>query len=148
MSSPPSEVAGVLDWSRPHPRAYGAATTLYERHPLTKQHAGSPIADCFALVARTNSAILTLADGVNWGEKACIAARSAVHGCVDYLNKAVFTSGNITNTTVSDIYFILKLMIVSFNHCATTKSFLEYEFSYYYCTRTHSLCMSPVMLLT
>lgn len=102
ISPPPSEVAGVLDWSRPHHRAYGAATTLYERHPLTKQHAGSPIADCFAIVARTNSAILTLADGVNWGEKACIAARSAVHGCVDYLNKAVFTSGNIANTTVSD----------------------------------------------
>ncbi|GFG37440.1 hypothetical protein Cfor_12013 [Coptotermes formosanus] len=92
-------VAGVLDWSRPHCRAYGAATTLYERHPITKQHAGSPIADCFAVVARTNSAILALADGVNWGEKACIAARSAVHGCVDYLNKAVFTSGNIANTT-------------------------------------------------
>ncbi|XP_023711449.1 PP2C-like domain-containing protein CG9801 isoform X2 [Cryptotermes secundus] len=97
--SPPSEVAGVSDWSRPNNRAYGAATTLYERHPLTKQHAGSPIADCFAIVARTNSAILALADGVNWGEKACIAARSAVHGCIDYLNKAVFTSGNIANTT-------------------------------------------------
>lgn len=97
--SPSSDVAGVLDWSRPHSRAYGAATTLYERHPLTKQHAGSPIADCFGIVARKNSAILALADGVNWGEKACIAARSAVHGCIDYLNKAVFTSGNITNTT-------------------------------------------------
>jgi hypothetical protein len=56
-------------------------------------------------VARTNSAILALADGVNWGEKACIAARSAVHGCVDYLNKAVFTSGNIANTTVSNREF-------------------------------------------
>jgi len=99
ISSLPSEVAGVLNWSRPHCRAYGAATTLYERHPVTKQHAGNPIADCFAIVARTNSAILALADGVNWGEKACIAARSAVHGCVDYLNKAVFTSGNIANTT-------------------------------------------------
>jgi len=99
ISSLPSEVAGVLNWSRPQCRAYGAATTLYERHPVTKQHAGNPIADCFAIVARTNSAILALADGVNWGEKACIAARSAVHGCVDYLNKAVFTSGNIANTT-------------------------------------------------
>jgi hypothetical protein len=102
ISCSPSEIAGVLDWSRPHPRAYGAATTLYERHPQTNEHAGNPIADCFAIVARTNSAILTLADGVNWGEKACIAARSAVHGCVDYLNKAVFTSSNISNTTVSD----------------------------------------------
>jgi len=96
-------VAGVLNWCRPNCRAFGAATTLYERHPITKQHAGNPIADCFAIVARSNSAILALADGVNWGEKACIAARSAVHGCVDYLNKAVFTSGNIANTTVSHV---------------------------------------------
>ncbi|PSN36973.1 hypothetical protein C0J52_15454 [Blattella germanica] len=92
-SSTSQRHGGVVDWNRPHSRAYGAATTLYERHPLTKQHAGSPIADCFAIVARTNSAILALADGVNWGEKACVAARSAVHGCVDYLNKAeVFVS--------------------------------------------------------
>ncbi|XP_063229906.1 PP2C-like domain-containing protein CG9801 [Bacillus rossius redtenbacheri] len=97
------EIAGVSNWGRPHARAYGAATTLYERNPLTGENAGDPIADCFAVVARENSAVLALADGVNWGEKACLAARSAVHGCVDYLNKALFgTSGSgpvITNTT-------------------------------------------------
>lgn len=54
-------------------------------------NAGEPIADCFALVARQNSAILVLADGVNWGQKACTAARAAVHGCVDYLNRSVFS---------------------------------------------------------
>nr|CAD7400367.1 unnamed protein product [Timema cristinae] len=71
------EIAGVSDWSHTHQRAYGAATTLYERHPLTQENAGNPIADCFAVVARRNSAILAIADGVNWGEKACVAARSA-----------------------------------------------------------------------
>lgn len=84
------EIAGVKDWFRPHPRAYGAATSLYERHPVTKQNAGDPIADSFAIVARENSAILVLADGVNWGEKAKVASRSAVHGCVEYLNKVLY----------------------------------------------------------
>nr|CAD7204261.1 unnamed protein product [Timema douglasi] len=101
------EIAGVSDWSRTHQRAYGAATTLYERHPLTQENAGNPIADCFAVVARRNSAILAIADGVNWGEKACVAARSAIHGCVDYLNKAMFSGAAsttpVTNTTVCQL---------------------------------------------
>ena len=42
------------------------------------------------MVARKNSAILVLGDGVNWGSKAALAARCAVYGCMDYLNAAVF----------------------------------------------------------
>ena len=94
----------MRNWSQPHKKAYGAATTLYELHPLTGENAGNPIADCFAIVARKDSAILALADGVNWGQKACVAARSAVHGCVEYLNKAIFsdaTPSRINSTTVS-----------------------------------------------
>lgn len=102
ISSEPEEIAGVLNWFHPHPDAFGVATTLYEKHPITQENAGDPIADCFAIVARENSAILALADGVNWGEKACVAARSAIHGCVEYLNKAFFTPGvsasKVTNT--------------------------------------------------
>jgi hypothetical protein len=79
---------------------------LYERHPITGVAAGEPIADCFAIVARQNSAILCLADGVNWGYKASIAARAAVHGCVDYLNQAIY-SWNVTNTTVRKSFFYL-----------------------------------------
>lgn len=85
------EIAGVQHWKHPHNRVFGASTTLYELNPLTKINAGEPIADCFAVVARRNSAILVLADGVNWGHKACIAARAAVHGCIDYLNKSIFS---------------------------------------------------------
>lgn len=46
---------------------------------------------------------MVLADGVNWGVKSRTAARSAVHGCVDYLNKTLFPSNKEThkNTTVS-----------------------------------------------
>ena len=48
------------------------------------------MADTFAVVARKNSAILVLGDGVNWGGKAALASRSAVHGAMDYLNTALF----------------------------------------------------------
>lgn len=47
--------------------AYGIATTLYEKNPINNINNGEPIADCFGISARQNSAILALADGVNWG---------------------------------------------------------------------------------
>ena len=34
--------------------------------------------DSFAIVARKNSAIMVLGDGVNWGSKAALASRCAV----------------------------------------------------------------------
>ncbi|KAF2365697.1 PPM-type phosphatase domain [Trinorchestia longiramus] len=86
------EIGGVLNWNRPSERAFGLSTTLYERHPITRERAGNPIADAFGVVARYNSAVLALADGVNWGEKACLAARCAVHGCLAHLNAALFSS--------------------------------------------------------
>ncbi len=65
---------------------------------------GEPIADSFGICVRENSAILALADGVNWGEKACLAARCAVHGCIDYLNKALYLEGaRIENTMVYNL---------------------------------------------
>ncbi|KAL1117369.1 hypothetical protein AAG570_004695 [Ranatra chinensis] len=100
-------IAGVSDWECGNGRAYGRSTTLYERHPHTGVPAGEPIADCFAIVARQNSAILVLADGVNWGHRASLAARAAVHGCVNYLNQAVYT-WNINTTTVDAFVALLR----------------------------------------
>ena len=54
---------------------------------------------------RENSAILALADGVNWGEKSCLAARCAIHGCINYLNKVLYREGAGTITT--QVCFIL-----------------------------------------
>lgn len=95
-------VAGVENWNVPHINGYGASCSLYEVHPITRRHTGDPIADCFAIVTREDSAIMVLADGVNWGVKSRTAARSAVHGCVDYLNKILFPTDKEThkNTTV------------------------------------------------
>ncbi|XP_063987050.1 PP2C-like domain-containing protein CG9801 isoform X3 [Diachasmimorpha longicaudata] len=106
VSSP--EVAGVANWFSPHDMAYGIATTLYEKNPTNNITNGEPIADCFAVAARPNAAVLTLADGVNWGPKASIAARSAVHGSMDYLNKALFSSPlNSGITTTRDVFIAL-----------------------------------------
>ncbi|XP_043504112.1 PP2C-like domain-containing protein CG9801 [Polistes fuscatus] len=101
-------IAGAPNWFLPHEMAYGIATTLYEKNPINNVNNGEPIADCFGISARQNSAILALADGVNWGSKASIAARSAVHGSMEYLNKALFSpSINSAITTTKDVFVAL-----------------------------------------
>lgn len=99
-------IAGVSNWESPTSNAYGRSVSLYEKHPVTGVPAGEPIADCFAVVSRKNSAILCLADGVNWGAKASLAAKAAVHGCVDYLNQALFGAHTVTSTTVIKFQFL------------------------------------------
>lgn len=102
------EIAGVSDWFNSHDMAYGIATTLYEKNPTNDCNNGEPIADCFGMIARPNAAILALADGVNWGPKASIAARSAVHGSIEYLNKALFSSAiNSGVSTTRDVFIAL-----------------------------------------
>ncbi|XP_035223958.1 PP2C-like domain-containing protein CG9801 [Stegodyphus dumicola] len=102
----PDEIAGIKNWNQPDERAYGTATSLYEKHPVTNANAGEPVADAFAVCLRENSAVLVLADGVNWGEKSCLAARCAVHGCMDYLNNALYREGGRIETTM-DIFVCL-----------------------------------------
>lgn len=48
---------------------------------------GNPVADVFGLIARENCCMLALADGVNWGDRARLAARCAVRGAIDHLNE-------------------------------------------------------------
>jgi hypothetical protein len=109
-------IAGVQHWYRPNNAATGQVVTLYERHPYTAENAGNPIADTFAVVARKNSAILVLGDGVNWGNRAALASRCAVSGCVEYLNTAIFGGGggeeeqegkSITTQASVKIFFFL-----------------------------------------
>ncbi|XP_033213281.1 PP2C-like domain-containing protein CG9801 isoform X2 [Belonocnema kinseyi] len=107
-AAPGTEIAGVSGWFNPHDMAYGIATTLYEKNPTSNCNNGEPIADCFGMIARPNAAILSLADGVNWGPKASIAARSAVHGSIEYLNKALFSPVlNSGVTTTRDVFIAL-----------------------------------------
>jgi len=102
-----TSIAGIRYWNRPNNAAYGLSDTLYERHPLTGEAAGSPIADTFAVVARKNSAILVLGDGVNWGARAALASRAAVHGAMEYLNQALFGVSRNRTLTTQDVFQIL-----------------------------------------
>ncbi len=111
-------VAGQLNWQIPNEQfACGLSTSLYDHNPFTGEVngrknfsiflfqnlffiiIGEPIADCFAICAQENNAILMIADGVNWGYKPRLAARSGVHGAMAYLNQQLFEK-NINTTKV------------------------------------------------
>lgn len=101
------QLAGISSWAVDSDYACGLSTSLYERNPISQDVTGSPIADCFALISRRDSCILALADGVNWGEKACLAARAAVRGAMEYLDTALFgLSGSAGRTMLTRDVFI------------------------------------------
>ncbi|PFX32153.1 PP2C-like domain-containing protein CG9801 [Stylophora pistillata] len=83
-------------------RAFGKGTSLYHQDPVSNCFWGDPVADVYAVIARENSCILALADGVSWGEKSRLTARCAVAGCLQHLNTHLFTA----NTTL-DIMEVL-----------------------------------------
>lgn len=103
-----AEIAGVTHWQRPQPNADGFSLTLYEHKIGSTQHHGDPIADVYAIVARPNSCILVVADGVNWGIKPRLAARCAVHGSIDHLNTRLFDSSKPPRTTQDVFHGILR----------------------------------------
>lgn len=85
-----SEVAGVSHWNVKEQKAYGICISLYEQHPVNGRMSGDPLADAFAICARQNNCVMLIADGVNWGEKSRLAARSALYGSMVYINNRVF----------------------------------------------------------
>uniref|UniRef100_A0A8D8RX07 PP2C-like domain-containing protein CG9801 n=2 Tax=Cacopsylla melanoneura TaxID=428564 RepID=A0A8D8RX07_9HEMI len=100
-------IVGTDNWNNAHERSYGKSCSLYEVHPITELRAGDPIADCYGILVRENSAILALADGVNWGVKASIAAKAAVHGSIDYVNQHVFGMASPKPTTTTEVFISL-----------------------------------------
>ncbi|VDM53634.1 unnamed protein product [Angiostrongylus costaricensis] len=79
-------------------RAFGASVSLYEKNPLTGVNAGEPVADVWGVIGRSNNGVLALADGVNWGDGARLAARCAVRGAIDHMNEHI-EKGNLKSTT-------------------------------------------------
>ena len=102
-----SVVAGVVDWYRPHPRADGLSVSLYEKKAESGDHYGDPIADAFAVVARPNSCILALADGVNWGVRPRLAARAAVRASIQHMHDKLFSSSMPYGSTQDIFHHIL-----------------------------------------
>lgn len=101
-------IAGIPNWNMHHFRAYGLSQSLYDFDPENQTLSGEPNADAFAVVARENNAFLAVADGVNWGEKPFMAARSAVKGCIEYLSDHIHKACNTQE--------IAKVMLCSFKH--------------------------------
>lgn len=92
------EIAGSKDWNIPTDFAYGLSLSLYEEdvrrenvkvvNGVQQRIAslmGDPVADVFGVVTRENSAILAVADGVNWGTKPRLAARCAVRTALEHI---------------------------------------------------------------
>ncbi|CAJ0945489.1 unnamed protein product, partial [Mesorhabditis belari] len=99
-TSPPNR-SEQYDWTNfDEERSFGMSTSLYEKNPLTGVNAGEPIADVWGIVARRNNSVMALADGVNWGDGARLAARCAVRGAIDYLNAHILDRGFTTTTEV------------------------------------------------
>lgn len=98
-------IADVVHWNHESSNhGYGLTTSLYEINPITNEHAGSPIADCYGMVSRSNSCVMVMADGVNWGEKARLASCAAVQASLDYLTKALLRPSK--NNIFHVLYFV------------------------------------------
>lgn len=65
----PAVIAGVSNWKLENDHAYGLSMSLYEKNYVTNEQVGNPVADCYGLVVRGNTAVMALADGVNWGKE-------------------------------------------------------------------------------
>ncbi|KAL5273066.1 hypothetical protein ACFFRR_000062 [Megaselia abdita] len=101
-------IAGVQNWKMECDNAYGISVSLYENNMLTKDTMGNPIADCYGMAVRGNVAIMAMADGVNWGDGARLAARSAVHGCIEYLNTSIFgLTPECTASSTKEVFICL-----------------------------------------
>ena len=117
--------AGCNKWDVKADFAYGLALSLYERNIIGGSGlSGDPIADVFAITARPNCAILAVADGVGWGDKPRLAAKCAVLGAMQTMNKHICEA-----TTVQEVFHLLneslwnaQKLILSHNATLTTLS--------------------------
>lgn len=104
-----ASVAGAVRWNLKNRKAYGICMSLYDQHPVNGKISGDPVADSFGLCARENSAVLIVADGVNWGEKPRLAARCATYGCMEYVNRRLFGADDAAKaiTTTGEAFDLL-----------------------------------------
>lgn len=99
-----SIVAGVSNWDCPHERVNGISISTYEKKYQSSEHHGDPIADAYAIIARPNSCILAVADGVNWGTRPRVAARSALYGSIEHLHSKLFQASQYKPLSTQDVF--------------------------------------------
>ena len=101
-------IAGITNWQKGNNFADGMSTSLYDRIPGKNQHNGDPVADVYGIVAFENSAVLAIADGVNWGHKPRLAARCAVNGALGHIIEKLYNlNSNGYPSTTHDIFHTL-----------------------------------------
>ena len=99
------EVAGVNCWFAATSEAEGQSVSLYEKNSTAGlERVGDPIADVYAVVARSNHGILAIADGCNWGEKPRLAGKCAVQECMQHLSGKLYGREAANNHTTHEIF--------------------------------------------
>ena len=79
--------------------------SLYEKNSTAGlERVGDPIADVYAVVARSNHGILAIADGCNWGEKPRLAGKCAVQECMQHLSGKLYGREAANNHTTHEIF--------------------------------------------
>ena len=76
-----------------------------------------------------------LGDGVNWGTRAALASRAAVHGAMDYLNQALF---GVTRWMLMLALFKLSEIQTLIQNQNCPKSLNTYELTVY---DSHDTCI-------
>ena len=94
-SPSPTDIGGTRDWDNPSHFACGISASLYEEDRtqthgestdrFSVERVGEPVADVFGIIARENSCVMAVADGVSWGKKARLAARCAVRAVMEHV---------------------------------------------------------------
>eukprot|EP00118_Oscarella_pearsei_P011631 m.79584 g.79584 ORF g.79584 m.79584 type:complete len:467 (+) comp36140_c0_seq2:159-1559(+) len=107
-------IAGARNWKMKHEAAYGMAVSLYDQ-PSGHQHPqGDPVADVFAVAVHPNSCVMALADGVNWGEKARLAARCAVRSVVESIHRDLYSPPNAFRHAALDTHSVTRIILSAF----------------------------------
>ena len=123
--------------------SYGISLSLYEKAPRSSPRSsrssgsidgscssrkpplvGDPCADVYGVIARKNSAILALADGVSWGSKPKLAAMCAVYASLQHLNANInsITSTHIAFSLLWESFHKAHTLIMDKNATLTTLS--------------------------
>jgi hypothetical protein len=103
---------GLGKWHKHAAGAYGLSFNLYEMKS-NEESMEKPIADTFAVLARADSAILVLSDGVQTGSKSKLASRCAVRATINYLNGFLFF--NLSRQQAKNTHEVFKTMSAAFD---------------------------------
>lgn len=88
--------------------SFAVSESLYEfLSPKADCRAGDPVADSYCVLRTESFVLMSIADGVNWGEGAAAASRSAVAASISHLYHSLCTLSLVGGATTRDIFVSL-----------------------------------------